>query len=301
MEIQNINDWLSKDRRLPLLKEGEKKEFRLAVFGKLDPVTGFPIRKPGHTLHGRDRIKDEGRSKLIMNIREYLPVANPMGGTRMEPVPGFIYFDQTGIIITTELENDKYLYLMNHNKNRDNPHRDPRTPVVFYVVDEERDFSIEKLSFEYKMFAGGYILNAAEADLLTLVHNLNGSGKKELTVDSTVRGQNLVRMLQPLTQSHPVDILVHSGDANQIMRVVVDFAIQAVWIVYNEHEKAKKWQWAPTSKLSSGFKLKKEIISVEEGDDPRKFLMSYLSTEHGSPHYAEMKAKYKEHYKLINL
>lgn len=300
--MESLNEILSPDLQVKPLEGDEKAEFRLCIFGSVDPITGEPVRKPLYGLASQDRIRDHGKSKVIMNIKDLLPVPLPQGGTKMEPQPGMVYFDQSGVIICTQYSNDLYVYLKRQNKNRDNPYRDPSKSAVFYEVDDKRDMAVLEMSFEYKMFAGGYIIQADKAALSTLVTNLNESGIKDLQIDSSLQGMNLRRRLEPLTQQYASEILLYSGNTEHMMRVVIDHAIVKNWIIFNDHEEAQSWQWSalkkPDVKVVKGRKSERHIVNVPAGDDPRKFLQSYFADATGSAHYAELKAEYKKLFKV---
>jgi hypothetical protein len=299
--MESLNDILSPPLQVPPLEGDQKAEFRLCIFGAVDPITGEPVRKPLYGLSSQDRIRDQGKSKVIMNIKDLLPVQLPTGGTKMEPQPGMVYFDHTGIIICTQFSNDLYYYLKRHNKNKDNPYRDPTKTAVFYEVNEKRDLAIQEMAFEYKMFAGGYILQADQAGLNKLVSNLNQSGRQELAIDPSLTGMNLRRRLEPLTQQFASEILLFSGHTDHMMTVVVDYAITNNWIIYNDHEEVQSWLWSALKKPNAkkvGKKDERHIVTVPAGDDPRKFLKGFLIDANGSSHYAELKAEYKKLFKV---
>lgn len=292
--MQNINDLLSDALKVKPLVGDEKREFRLCIFGKIDPISGHPIRKPGHTLAPKDTIRDGASWKTIMNIVNWETITLAGGEERMQPVAGYLYFTDALPIICTAEDNDKYFYMMRHNKNRDNPLRNKKKPAVFYMVDEKRDMTIERNIFEYKIFAGGHLISSEEKDLIRLMNNLNQSGNQNLQLNPTLRGQALVKALQPLSQAFSTEILLYSGSPELVTRVVVDTAIAQAWIVFNEHEAKQQWEWI----RMPGAPGPKKIVEVEAGDDPRKFLLSFLTTEKGSTHYAELKARHKEYYKV---
>lgn len=306
--MENLNDILSQDRRIPLLSEGQKAEFRLAIFGSIDPVTGQPVRKPGYGLAAEDQIIDQGKSKMIFNVLSWEFSEGPGGVEVKKPIKKMVIFPESGVIICTPtgaFNNDTYLYLKNHNKNRNNPYRKPGSGVVFYEVNEKRDISIAKNSFEYKILAGGHVMMAKTAQMDELVKNLNDSGRKELYIDPALKGMNLRRTLENLSQSFSSEILLFSGDTDRMMRVIVDYAINEQWIVFNDNEKVLMWQWTSLKKPSEKIGNKKtarDIVAVPaDGDDPREYLQSYFASEQGSLPYAELRAEYKKLFNLVHI
>jgi hypothetical protein len=298
--MNNINEILSDDLKIPPLVGDEKKEFRLAIFGTIDPITEQPVRKPGYTLAGIDRIIDHGdnnNQKLIFNIVDYEPIKMPGGNTVMQPKPGYLTFDGSGIIICTALDNDKYFYLKRHNKNRDNPFRNRKKPIIFYEVNEERDIKISRNSFEYRIHAGGFILQAEERELLDLAGRLNAARRRDINIPSSLRGESLRQVLQPLSQTHPELVLLFSGNEELVARVIVDYAILNQWIIFNDHAEVMTWNWMRTPGKSG----KVSIVKVESGDDPRKFLVSYIITKAGSMHYAELRQKHMKEFNYADV
>lgn len=292
--MESINEILSSDLQVQPLKEGEVKIFRLAIFGKVDPATGQPIRKPGYTMAGYDTIKDKTGSRTIMNIISHNPVKLASGETKMDPVAGYVYFDHTATIICTSDDQNKYFFLKRSNKNADNPFRDGRKTAVFYEVNETRDVNIEKMTFEYKIMAGGFVITAIEEDLLRMVSGLVDAGKKEFLPFLTMKGDSLRKSLQPLSQVFPADMLLHSGDPVAVSRVIVDTAVNNQWIVFNDHEEVRRWEWIRTP----GKGGVKNILKVELADDPVKALGAFLRDKTGSSHFAELKSRYQTHYNL---
>jgi len=297
--MNSINDILSEGLQVKPLEGDQKQEFRLAIFGTIDPITEQPCRKPGYTLAGIDRIMDAldkkspGMNKLIYNIKDFKPIRMQNGETIMQPEPGYVTFDGSGIIICTPESNDLYIYLKRHNKNRDNPYRNRKKPVIFYEVDEKRDLMVAKNSFEYKIHAGGHLLSADDNELSTLAYRLNALKKPDLSIPTNLRGGLLRNFLQPFSQTHPELILLFSGSEEQQARVIIDYAIQHQWILFSDHEDIRTWVWM----RNAGKPGKVNIVKVEPGDDPRKFLMSFLITREGSQHFAELRKRHSEEFR----
>lgn len=305
----NINEIVSKELQVVPLKAGETREFVLARAGFVDLTkksedfpTGKPTNPQGHYLAGKCLIQDPFDKKgvyekLIQNIVGSEPIKLATGQIHYNFLDKPVHFNQTSRIICTSADNNKYMYLKRHNKNRDNKYRNPDAPIVFYEVDEARDTKIIKNNFEYRTLAANHLLSLDHDGLLLLAMAINKNGKLGVQINMAKSAEEdyLRAAMVPVAEHQSVDFIHLSKNDRLITRLLIEAATEEGVILFNAHEEVRAWSWAPTEKI----KKTRDIVKVEAGNKPAAALLDFLMLPEGGTHLAELKNRQKEYYTLV--
>lgn len=296
--MTDINEILSPELRVRPLKQGEKKEFVLLRAGWVDPNFngGQPISPAGHVLPGEDTIQDPHDDlhpvKTIQNIKSFRPVRKPGEPTIYDPVIEAIRFPRTGRIVLTHLNNGTYLFLMRHNKNRDNSNRLLTFKPVFYVVDEKRDAEISRALFRQRTLAGSLLLQLDSGDLVSVAKKLNKEKSIGVSINITKEPEYIREKLQPVTQSHPGLFIEFSDNIRAFLEVLIDSAIRKEVILFDADADVRTWFWIRSPKQ----KGPKKICQLEVGNMPIPGLIDFLLSPQGKSHYTELVNRRQEYY-----
>jgi hypothetical protein len=295
--MNSINDILSDELKVQPLKEGERVEFRLVLFGQFNPSLNGPAIPALRGLAGRCDINDpfdpKRPTKQILNIKSLLPISSPGRETVYDPQIESVHFESTGGKVCTHNENNLYMYLKRHNKNRDNPWRNRKKEVVFYEVNEQRELKKMNDLFEFKTLAGYELIKASDRDLAIMASKLNAVGRKGLRIDISKPPRDIRKSLQQLSQINPADILLTSTIDEVVARVMVETAIDQRWIIFNDFEGEECWKWLRVP----GEKGPKKIVSVTDPlADRNGDLVTFLVSKEGSDHFAELKMRHAQYY-----
>lgn len=298
--MQSINDILSDELKVTPLREGEQVEFRLILFGKYNPQLKGPNAPALRGLAGRCDINDpfdKARPiKQIVNIESLQPVVLPGQQQSFNIVTAPIMFPASGGIICTHLDNNKYMYLKRHNKNIDNPYRNKRKEAVFFEVDEKKDLKKQNALFEYKALSGYELVKATDAQIAQIALNFNKLSKnhnKSLQIDISQSTESILKNLQALSQTNPAELILSMEIDELVARVMVDMAVDQRWILFDSHPEKNRWIWMRTP----GQKGAQNILEVDPAQtDINKALATFLTTEKGSIHFAELKMRHAQYY-----
>ncbi len=301
----NITDVLSEKTlekyKIKPLQPGETKEFVLSNAGVWDPSSNRIVSPQGWGTPGQCMVKDEfdkkNSVKLILNITGYTPVKGENGVTFMNPEVAYLRFGPTGRKVCTHENNNEYLFLKLHNKNRDNKNRMTSAEVRYYEVDEARDAKIQKGNFEYKTMAAVLLMDSSLEVCFKIAYAVNKKPAYGVTIDLN-KGEDYIRTaLQPVVEKFATDFIRMHGDARSNLRLMLDAAIAELIIVFNEHEESRDWSW----QRALGAKGPKKICKVDVGNKPVEALIDFLLSVEGGNHLAELKQRVSEYYEEATL
>jgi hypothetical protein len=298
--MTSINEILSDELKVTPLREGERVEFRLVLFGQYSPILEGPNAPAGRGLAARCDILDpfdkKNPVKQIMNIKSLRPIMTMGQQTGYEPLGEMIMFPASGGIICGHNDNNKYMYLKRHNKNRDNPWRNRLKEAVFFEVNEQKEMKKANDLFEYKATAGYELVKASDSQIAVIASRFNDSiGKfnRNLRLDISKDNGSLRKSLQMLSVSNPAELLLAMDVDELVARVMADTAVDQRWMLFNDHSEKMCWEWLRKPGEAGGRK----IVEVKDpADDAFKSLATFLTTKEGSTHFAELKVRHAQYY-----
>lgn len=283
MTAKSINDDLSKELQVKPLEEGQIATFKLMRSGIFDPMTGKPATPNSHTIPGIELIFDKfsKRTIRIYNIKEYETIEEVGRPIVYKPKHEPVTFWAKPIVCNSD-SNDLYFFLKRTSFNRDNPFRSRKYIPVFYEVDFERDARVAVDTTEYKRLALNIVADYEIEELLQL-----GRGLKDfdITIDLNQKDEILRRSFNLIAETNSEKLILASDDNRSKTRVYIDRAISEMLILFNPD--TMSWIW---TKAPDGGKVKKHIVKIEKGNNPKRALIDYLCDENkkGSDHRAEL-------------
>jgi hypothetical protein len=283
------NEVLSEGMKVPPLKEGEIKMFKLSNHGKIKvgkDSKGNPIyNQRSQVLVGETAVYDryDKRMKLIGNVVSSAKVEGKEGEeTRFKLVTAPIYFPKNGVIMVNHEKNDLYAYLMRMNENGSNPFRDKRKRAIFEVVDEQKKIKRQLVSDEIELEAR-ILVKDADTDMVKLI----AKGVGSIDLDSSI--ETIKANLTSLAKKDPVSVIKASSDVGLKAIIAVNEGTDLLYIKFDDSPDQRKWYWM------SDYS---DIISVEVGDDPVKTLAEWLASDKGIESYRKLTNEIDKHYKV---
>ena len=292
--MKTVNEVLSPEMRVPLLKDGEIARFRLINAGKGEYGRETPTTPAGHMLSGKENIYDpfSGRAGeiLIQNLVSEDEFELPDGTVGTKATSEGIFFPKTGEITVTSRQNATYAFLMRSKKNLSNPFKSKQRKVrpVFFLVDDKRailkKIADEDLYLDIRMWL-------KESDIKehkSIAMNLNNSGDPSVRVANTSDPDHLLMALINVAKRAPEVVIKASGDKDTKKRVMIRDAESYDYIIWEESD--RKWYFNESPMA--------EICGVEPGMQRHEGLHLYFSEKEGFPTYAKLGKLMKKIYKV---
>ncbi|MGC3945348.1 MAG: hypothetical protein QM762_12680 [Chryseolinea sp.] len=274
----------------------EAVEFRLIRAGMIDPSSTRSVATPAaHILPGKDMIKDKYdkkvKNKLIRNISGYKSQDVVGVGTTLIPDEEFVRFDSNGSVFVLPGEHDRWLFMKLHNKNRDNPNRNPLKAPVFYEVNEKREIAMLNNTALYRHLAASLIFNTEPDDLSEIADKVQ-KYFPEHAINSTLDYEPLLSVLASIAETTPTHMILAVKEPRSLARLLAEEAVHRKKLVFDDSSDKLQWRW----RRSVGEKGKPAIVNLAPGNTPMKGLVDYLTSEEGSEHFAELKMLAEDYY-----
>lgn len=278
-----INELLSKELKVAPLANGETKTFRRILKGKIDPQTGNPYVLSDYWQVGKQMILDPFTKKRVLLLNEVgtRPVEMPDGRTRMEPIVEMIQWDETGDIMVTENDFEKYCFLMRSNTNASNPYRNKRVKPLFYLYDPLKEQRHELATFDLTVDAAMYIRNADVVELKNIADKLNIKAQPEF-LRTTI--------LDRVQAGAARDIMIASKNIPAKKKIQVTDAEKYGIIIYNDVSGG--WYFSDN--------VDEVICEIDINNDRVDGLIEFFGTKEGKGRYAQLAKKVKKLYDAID-
>lgn len=278
-----INDIVSKEMQVPALKPGEVKLFRRLLKGQIDPSTKEPYILSDYWMMGKAMVYDPfskpPRSVLLLNEVGQRPIVMPDGVTRYEPIVEMIKWDESGEILCTEANHEKYCFLMRSNLNKSNPLRNNKKKPLFAVVDKLAEVKEELADFDLTVEAHQHVKSADMTELQVIAKKLNIKVAPDLLRTD---------ILNRVHQGQAKNILKASSNTDLKKRIQVADAEKYDLIVFND----TTGEWFFTDERE------KAICEVKLDTDRVEGLLEFFAAEGGAGYYATLAKKVKKLYEV---
>lgn len=287
-----VNEVLSKEMRVPPLKEGEKAVFRLKNAFTLEKGRDEPTCPEVVQLSDKEFIWDPfanngtGQMVMIGNVVGVKAVREAGGGIKLSDQGAVMMIPETkkpefikGYCTLSHMDNDQYAFMMRSKKCVDNIYRPRKSGKIvnaFELVTNKKEVSTAMQMADLQWNAEKIVREKEWVDLKAIKAKLNQSPDSSLHVKSADNDLQGMKMeLIKIAKSHPKQLIWSSEDPGSKMRVLV-FECQSFGVLTLDNG-----TW---TLMEKGTKYRK-IHQVEPQKDAVESLISYFESKNGYSDY----------------
>lgn len=287
------NEVLSKDLHVKPLEEGQTATFQIVGANKLGNKRNkegvrVPINPTVKQVPSMAYIYDPIKKTRIRigNVVGEEPDEDDRGKTFFRPIVEPVLIENGTITLNWE-QNDTYIFLMRHPRNKSNPWADRKKKPMFELVDNESKRR-EKISYDAVEDDAIILLREASSeDLMAIAEGIEDDDYRKLVnLDNSVDEvrhdlRNIIR------KGHP-DVIVRASD-NKVAKAKLQVIEGEKWLLLKRINAKRTWYFLKGDD-------KKELIQVEPNHDMVMGLVDWMKTEEGKKFYqSEFLPRLKAH------